>query len=295
MSTLTVDLRPDLVDWPDTRPVTGALVSVVNTLREQDRVIATLDDLAELLPGRPPQSTARALREAGWLFPMRPRGVWGFSALRWGAPHVPEYMELHARLRVRPDTPACIAGKPVAMLHGWLWRPVGPAIGVPPGVKVPQCLDDLPVHRWDPQIDMDEIHGLPMWKPETLLSYMAARPARISWEDVNEWLWALCEHLDIDLLVAELEGRPRGVWMKTAYLADVGERPDIGTALVAVAPTNARGPYVLGHRERRSTTAVWESPVRLPKYDIVDYLLPAWWYPKVGFEPFDPPKTWGRG
>jgi len=70
MSTLTADLLPDLVDWPDTRPVRGALVGVVNTLREQDRVIVTLDDLAELLPGRAPQSTARALREAGWLFGM---------------------------------------------------------------------------------------------------------------------------------------------------------------------------------------------------------------------------------
>ncbi len=65
MSTITAELHPDLVDWPHTRPVRGAFVSVVNALREQDRVIATLDDLAELLPGRAPQSTARALREAG--------------------------------------------------------------------------------------------------------------------------------------------------------------------------------------------------------------------------------------
>ena len=205
-----VELHPDLVDFPYTRPVRGALVGVVNALREQDRVIATLDDLAALLPGRSPQSTARALREAGWLFPMRPRGVWGFSALRWGAPHVPEYMVLHARLRVRPDTPACIAGKPVAMLHGWLWRPVGPAIGLPPGVKVPRCLDDLSVHRWSAQIGMDEIHGLPMWKPETLLCYMAARPSRISWEDIQEWLWAVCENLDLDLLFGRAGGSASG-------------------------------------------------------------------------------------
>ena len=197
---VAVELRPDLVDCPDTRPVRGALVGVVNALRERDQVVVTLDDLATLLPDRVPQSTARALREAGWVFPMRTRGVWGFSALRWGAPHVPEYMELHARMRVRPDTPACIAGKTVAMLHDWLWRPVGPAIGMPPGVKVPRSLTDFVVHRWNPQIDMDQFCGLPMWRPETLLCYMAARPSRISWEDVNEWLWAVCEHLDLDLL-----------------------------------------------------------------------------------------------
>lgn len=93
---------------------------------------------------------------------------------------------------------------------------------------------------------MGRFCGLPMWKPETLLCYMAARPARISWEDVNEWLWALCEHLDLDPLLAELEGSHRAVWMKVGYLADVGERPDIGEALTAAAPAAGRGPYVLG-------------------------------------------------
>ena len=117
MRTLTADLLPDLVDWPDTRPVRGALVGVVNTLREQDRVIVTLDDLAELLPGLAPQSTARALREAGWLFPMRTSGVWGLSGSRSGARRTLGYLELHARMRVRPHTPACIADKTVAMLR----------------------------------------------------------------------------------------------------------------------------------------------------------------------------------
>ena len=82
--------------------------------------------------------------------------------------------------------------------------------------------------------------------------------------------------------------------MKTAYLADVGERPDLGEALAAAAPTNARGPYLLGWLERRCPTSVWDSPVRVPKYEIVDYLLPMRWCPKVGFEPFEPPKTWGH-
>ena len=294
MSPTAVALHPDLVNWPETRPVRGVLVPVVNTLRERDRVIATLDDLAELLPGRPPQSTARALREAGWLFPMRTRGVWGFSGARLGAPRAPGYLELHARMRVRPDTPACIAGKTVAMLHGWLWRPVGPAVGLPPGTRVPRCLDDFAVHRWEPQIGMDEFCGLPMWKPETMLCYMAARPSRICWEDVSEWLWALCENLNLDLLLAELERKPRAVWMKAGYLADVGERQDLGEALVAASPPNGRGPYVLGWRERRWPYSTWESPVRVPKYEIVDYLLPVRWCPKVGFEPFDPPKTWER-
>ena len=135
------------------------------------------------------------------------------------------------------------------MFHGWLGRPVGPAIGMPPGVEIPRCLDGYAIHRWEPQIGVDQLHGLPMWKPETLLCYMAARPSRFCWEDVSEWLWAVCENLELDLLVAELEGRSRAVWMKTGYLADVGERPDLGGALTAAAPAGGRGPYVLGWRE----------------------------------------------
>ena len=292
VSSITVELIPELRDWPYTRPVGGALVPVVNTLRERDQVLVTLADLVELVPGRSPQSTARALRQAGWLFPVRTRGVWGYAAARLAAPQVPGFIELEARLLVRPDTPACISGKSVAALRCWLWRPVGPSICMPPGVKVPQCLDDYHVDRWVPQIGLDEDGGLPMWKPETLVTYMAARPSRISWEDVKEWLWAVCENLDLGLLLAELEGRPRSVWMKTGYLVDVGERPDLGGALVGAAPTNARGPYLLGWQQRRwGHRGVWE-PQWVPKYEVMDHLLPRTWSPKVGFEPFEPPPTW---
>ena len=40
-------------------------------------------------------------------------------------------------MRVRPDMPACIAGKTVAMLHNWLWRPVESDIGMPLGSGFP--------------------------------------------------------------------------------------------------------------------------------------------------------------
>ena len=132
MSTTTVELNSEIQDWPDTRPVGGTLVPVLNALRERDQVVVTLDDLAELLPGSVPQSTVRA----GWLSPMRTRGTWRFVA-GWAPWHLGGFMELHARLRKRPDTPACISGKSVAQLHDWLWRPTGPAIGRPRGESAP--------------------------------------------------------------------------------------------------------------------------------------------------------------
>ena len=294
MSNVVAELHPDLVGWPHTRPLRGVFASVVNALRERDLVVVTLDDLSELLGGQAPEGTARALREAGWLFPLRTSGVWGFSAARLAAPQVPGYLELHARLRVAPDTPACISGKSVAMVHHWLRRPVGPGIGLPPGVRVPRCFDGFRIDRWSPQIPLDETRGLPMWKPETLLCYMAAHPSGISWEDIAEWLPELCANLDADLLLAELQGRRRGVWMKAGYLADVGGRPQVGETLAGAAPAGAGVPYVLGWRERRWPHPTWPSPVQVPAYDIVDYLLPMRWYPKAGFEAFEPPDTWER-
>lgn len=295
MSIETAGLCPDLVGWPGTRTVRGPLVAVVNALRARDQVVVTLGDLSGLVAGRDPESTARSLVEAGWLFGLRTRGVWGFSGARLGVRLVPGYLELGARLRVRPDTPACISGKPVAMFHQWLRRPVAPAVGLPPGVRVPRCFDGFRIDRWLPQIGLDEARGLPMWKPETLLCYMAAYPSAVSWEDIAEWLAELCENLDVGLLLAELEGRSRAVWMKTGYLADVGGRPEVGEVLAGAAPTNGGGPYVLGWRERCWPYPTWPSPVRVPRYEVVDYLLPMRWYPKVGIQPFVPPDTWGLG
>ena len=291
MGTATVEMRPEIRNWPATRPVEDVFVPLLNDFCDRDVAVVTLDDLAERVPALAPQETARVLRRAGWLYPMRTRGAWGFVA-GWPPWGVGEFMELHARLRVQPDTPACIAGKSVAQVHNWLRRPTGATIGMPPTVKVPRCLDRYYVGRWLPQIDLDEVHGLPVWKPETLLVFMGSRPSRFPWEDIAEWLWEACENLDMRLLLAELAGRPRGAWMKTAYLVDVGERPDLGEDLAAAAPDNARGPYLLGYRERQWSHPVWK-PVWVPKYEVMDYLLPCRWYPKVGVQPFEPPKTWG--
>ena len=63
---------------------------------------------------------------------------------------------------------------------------------------------------------------------------------------MNEWLWAVCENLELDLLVAELEGRHRAVWMKTGYLADVGERPDLGAACRGGTVGGGGGPLCSG-------------------------------------------------
>ena len=63
----------------------------------------------------------------------------------------------------------------------WLRRPTAPTIGILPRVKTPRCLQDYSVCRWQPQIPLDEIAGLPVWNPETLLVFMGARPSSFPW------------------------------------------------------------------------------------------------------------------
>ena len=55
-------------------------------------------------------------------------------------------------------------------------------------------------------------------------------------------LWEACELLDEQLLLSELEGRPRAAWMKTAYLLEAGERPDLADTLVKLSPSNTKDP-----------------------------------------------------
>jgi hypothetical protein len=126
---------------------------------------------------------------------------------------------------------------------------------------------------------LDEIDGLPVWKPETLVVYMGARPASFSWEDIGEWLREACEHLDENALMEELEGRPRATWMKTAYVIDAGERPDISGKLLSAAPANTMGPYVFG-KPRYPHGPLKRDPVWSAKYEVVDHVFPYWWIDK---------------
>ena len=274
-----VDRSSRLPDWPFTRPVPDALVPVVADLIAKRVQVVTLDDLASYgVEGWSPSEMAQMLRRKGWTFPLRCRGAWQFYNMVVSM-RTHGFLELRARLRVRPDTPACIGGKSVAQANSWLRRPTGPGIGMSPRVKAPHCFQDYTVCRWQPQIPLDEIEGLPVWKPETLLVFMGARPSSLSWEDIAEWLWEACETLDEDLLLGELEGRPRAAWMKTAYLLENGKRPDLADKLVNLSPSNTKGPYLLADRTYHHGT-LKRTPIWSAKYQVVDYVFPRWWIEK---------------
>ena len=79
VDTYTVAPYPRIRNWPYVRPVAAVYVPVLSDLTVRDRRGVTLDELPCAYPTGP-QKTARALREGGWLLPIRSRGAWGFVA-----------------------------------------------------------------------------------------------------------------------------------------------------------------------------------------------------------------------
>ena len=275
MDTATEELIEDLKEMPTTSPPPANLVGVVNGLARSNAEVVTLDDLAAFNTGRDPLQVVRALRGRGWLYSLPVNGAWRVLTGRPG-PHMEVFTSLRARLRSVPNTPACIGGRSSAQVRNWLRRPTAAAIGYWGEGKPPRCLAEYRVLRWRPRIPLDTIHGLPVWKPETLLAYMGVRPARFPWTDITEWLWEPCENVDTHLLAAELQGHPPAAWARTAYLLERGERPDAAADLTALGPAMGDGPHYFGRRVNADKYKPW-MPVWSPKYKVVDYLLERNW------------------
>ena len=271
-------LNPDLVNFPTFAPLPSRLVPVVNDLDTRKAAVVTLDDLSRYDTGMSPADTARTLRRCGWLGPLRTRGAWSVTSV-WPPPHFDPFVELRARLTTHPETPAVVGGKSVAQVRQWLRRGTAPTIACPPNYKLPRCLTGYRVCRWEPNLPVDDMWGLPVWKPETLLVFMVSRPSQFVWEDIADWLWEACDSLDEELLFGELEDRPRSTWMKAAYLITEGERPELSETLLERAPRDNTGPYLLGHREKRVGKFIYP-PMWSKKYQVMDYLLPTYWLPR---------------
>ena len=265
-----------LPDWPYCGPVGVSLRRVVNDLYDRQAVTVTLSELAAYDTGLAPERAAAALRRAGWLRPLRSRGVWRVATTPVSG--AAGFDELAGRLAVAPDTPACIGGRSVAELRGWLRIPTSPAIGLWPEARLPRCLDHYVVRRWKPQAPLEPIGDVPAWSADTLVVFMAAKPAQFPWSYIGDWLAEGCEGLTVEGMLAELQGRPRAVWHKAAYVAHRGERDDIAAAVLAVAPAG-RGPYPLGtRRDWHRRPARWQ-----PRFEVIDNIFPHRWFPKAEY------------
>ena len=260
----------DILEWPHTQRPPDALVPVVLGILENSPRIVTLAGLDAYATGIPPQRVARILRERGWLAPMRTRGSWR-PRTTWYTGTTAGFDELLARLQTHPATPAVIAGRSSMEVREWLKRPTELTIGLPPDTLVPRCLQGYKMLRWSPRAPLDIIEDIPVWSPATLLAYMSAWPAKFGFGDASEWLDTVCEAVCWDSLMAELDERPRSVWMKAAFIAWRGGQHRLSSDLLTHAPTGAKGPYKFGVPTRR-----WGAKT-YPDFDIVDYVFQRHW------------------
>ena len=270
------ELLEELQDISDFSAPPRDLAPIVNDLYRRNEEVVTADDLARYGTSRSVRQIVRVLRDSGWLYSLQMNGAWGV-ATGLPAPHTGDFLVLQARLKVQPDTPACIAGRSAAQIRDWLRRPTAPTIGFAGRGKPPRCLDGYSILRWAPKIPLDTIHDLPVWKPETMVAFMGTHPSKFPWSDISEWLFELCETVEPELVARELEGRPAAAWARTAYLIDRGENPAAAEAVAEAGPSLNNGPYYFGRRS--NITDDWLSwlPVWSPDYQIVDFLLERNW------------------
>jgi hypothetical protein len=240
------------------RTIPPAVAAVLEQLELDQPLLVSSEDLERAREATGSPTTTRYLIEelttAGWLLPLRTRGIWEFApaaragSLGAGDPHV----ELRATLRKRPDLQVALAAESAAWLQGLSARsPTRDAISAPAGVRLPPALLDYRVIRTVPKLPQDDRNGLPVWRVETLLVVMAHRPSSYrDWPNVSDWLAEAAARISEADLRLELVDEPRSTWVRLAYLLDRGAQVGVAQAIKRDSP-DGRGPYYLGPRDKR--------------------------------------------
>ena len=232
--------------------------------------VVTLKRLTELAAeagvGTAPELIAHRLRARGWLLPTGLTGVWEFAPAAHAGPHSRggPLLPVAAAFALRPDLRAAVALGSAAWAHGLADRaPVRAVVAAAPDARLPEGLKRrVDVVRFSSRLPSVQQKGVPVQRLETLLVHLAARPKHVSsWGEVAEWLGDVVAEAEVSKVVTELEGRPRSVRIRLAYLTQ-GVRPELAERIDA-----------------RPTSKVWFGPRRelrrhSQKWLVADTLLP---------------------
>jgi hypothetical protein len=207
------------------------------------------------------------LRRAGWLLPMRTRGVWEFApasrsgAFRSGDP----FTELRAFLHRKPEVSAAGAMESAAFRRGLAQHPPArEVLAVGGGARREGALGAYRLVLLDLGVRAVTLHeDVPMHTVEALLVAMARKPGSYrDWPNVRLWLARAADQVSagssdpradgpavgIDGLVELLQDAPAAAWARTAYLLRAGEQPAAAAAVLEAAPRPPSGPVYLGPR-----------------------------------------------
>ena len=255
-----------------TRSIPASLASVLEQLELERPTIVTKDLLRDLVErtglAYDPGEVASRLQRHGWLLSLRTRGAWEFApASRAGAIGSGDpFIELRAMLSMRPKLAVKVAYDSAVWLHKLSQRmPNKHVLAIHTGLSVPHALRSFRITRRWGKLDSIVIQELPVWRTETLVVLIGAQPLSFrDWPNMNEWLSQASDRLDRDLLMRELEGRPRSTWMRTGYILEKGGGDAIAETLRVEAPSG-RGPFYLGRRDAKGRYD--------KRWEVVDSLL----------------------
>lgn len=215
------------------------------------------------------------LRRAGWLLPMRTRGVWEFApasrsgAFRSGDP----FTELRAYLQRHPEDPAAVAMESAAFRRGLAQHPPSrEVIAVDSAVRRDGALGSyrLVTVTLGPRA-ATLVDGVPTHTVEALLVAMACKPGGYrDWPNVGLWIADAAAQIansptvnTMDAADAAARGvrgaiellqpAPVAAWARAAYLLRAAQQPDAARVLLEAATGRPTGPVYLGPRTQAKT------------------------------------------
>jgi hypothetical protein len=213
-----------------TRTIPASLAPVLEQLELEQADLVTMSHLDELLRsagvGTETRTVAARLRERGWLLATGQRGVWEF------APAAVAGAYSRAAL-ARTEVTCALTFQAAAWALGVADRaPARVEVAAADDRSAAQLPAALDVSVFMPGLPYGTAKGVPVLRPASVLTHMAATPARVrSWASALEWLSEVAAEATADDMLAELDARPATVSARAGYLLQ-GLRPDIAARIV---------------------------------------------------------------
>jgi hypothetical protein len=258
-----------------TRNISPQMAILLEELELEQPTLVTSDHLQRLVDHHairtPTKVIAARLREKGWLLPTGRRGVWEFAPAAVAGPYSRNdpVTPLRAFLLARPEAKCALTFQAAAWAHGLADRaPLRMEVAATTAALAKQLPSSVAGSVFDPRLDPDELRGVPVLAPESVVVQMATKPAAVrSWASALAWLPELAHVLTWEMLEQELDGRPSSVLSRTGYLLQ-GLRPDLAQEIRDV-----------GLWAKKTVSKTWFGPRRtLLRHDavwqIADTILP---------------------
>lgn len=220
------------------RSIPPTLSLLLEELELERPTTVTLEMIAKLADAHglrtPPRILAHRLMRKGWLLRTPVAGVWEFAPADRAGPFSDDdpFLTLRATLD-RNKLPVGVAlGSALWLLNLSDRFPDPHELAMPYGPHIPRALrTQYRVVRYQPNLDVQRVNGLPVHGPASVLVHLAHRPTDVaSWGAILELLPDLlagCRKEDIE---CELEGRPHATHVRLAYLVHP-LAPDLTEAL----------------------------------------------------------------